>query len=495
MPLRYWDDAFQTAYYLINRLPTPVIQNQSPFEKLFHCAPDYLFLKTFGCACWPNLRPYNSHKLQPHSLQCVFLGYSLLHRGYKCLHLPTGRFYISRDVVFLETLFPFFQKNSSPSPVNSGQSTSILGPSPIFSVQARSLTTASASTPHISRASTNITYPNELTPAQEPNPLHTQAIPNEPIPANPNEPNPYPHQPISTPAGPHEPNPLHTCQPITNSQPVPIPADISHLPQPASFTEPSPENSKTPAAAYTPYPMVTRSKNLITKPKVHTDGTVRYPLPKALLVVAHGSLSEPEPTCYTMAAKSHEWRQAMNLEFDALLHNHTWTLVPSHPSQNLIGYKWVFRVKRKADGSIERHKAQLVAKAFHQQSGVDYDETYSPVIKPTTVRIVLSIAISSGWSLRQIDIQNAFLHSTLSEEVFMSQPPGYQHPLYPTHVCKLQKAIYELKQAPRAWFSRLSTKLLELGFHGSRSDSSLFIYKTTSLTMFKIGRASCRERV
>jgi hypothetical protein len=108
------------------------------------------------------------------------------------------------------------------------------------------------------------------------------------------------------------------------------------------------------------------------------------------------------------------------------------------------------------------------------------------VIKPTTVRIVLSIAISSGWSLRQIDIQNAFLHSNLSEEVFMSQPPGYQHPLYPNHVCKLQRAIYGLKQAPRAWFSRLSTKLLELGFHGSRSDSSLFIYKTKSLTMYTL---------
>ena len=142
--------------------------------------------------------------------------------------------------------------------------------------------------------------------------------------------------------------------------------------------------------------MVTRSKNFITKSKIPMDGTVQYPLPKALLAVAHGSLSEPEPTCYTMAAKRREWRQAMNLEFDALLQNHTWTLVPSHPSQNLIGCKWVFQVKRKADGSVERHKARLVAKSFHQLSGVDYDETYSPVIKPTMVRIMLSIAISSG---------------------------------------------------------------------------------------------------
>jgi hypothetical protein len=230
--------------------------------------------------------------------------------------------------------------------------------------------------------------------------------------------------------------------------------------------------------------MITRSKNHITKPKPPPAGMICYPLPKVLLTIAHTTMTEPEPTCFTTAAKSPAWRKAMNLEFDALLQNQTWTLVPSHPSQNIIGCKWVFRVKRKADGSVERHKARLVAKGFHQQAGVDYDETYSPVIKPTTVRTVLSIAISSGWSLRQIDIQNAFLHGNLSEEVFMSQPPGYNHPLYPTHVCKLQKAIYGLKQAPRAWFSRLSTKLLELGFHGSRSDSSLFIYKTKFLTIY-----------
>ena len=115
----------------------------------------------------------------------------------------------------------------------------------------------------------------------------------------------------------------------------------------------------------------------------------------------------------------------MNLEFDALLKNHTWNLVPSSPSQNLISCKWVFRVKRHADGSIERFKARLVAKGFQQQSGIDYGETYSPVIKPTTVRAILSIAISVGWSIRQIDIQNAFLHGHLSEDVFMAQPPGF----------------------------------------------------------------------
>ena len=98
-------------------MPTPVLQNKSPFHTLFHCEPDYCFLRTFSCACWPNLRPYNKNKLQPRSLMCLFLGYSPLHKGYKCLHLPSNRVYISWDVVFNENSFPCtFASPSSLSP-------------------------------------------------------------------------------------------------------------------------------------------------------------------------------------------------------------------------------------------------------------------------------------------------------------------------------------------------------------------------------------------
>jgi hypothetical protein len=100
VPLKYWDDAFQTAYYLINRMATPLLNNSSPFECLFNSQPNYSFLRVFGCVCWPNLRPYNSHKLQPRSLPCVFLGYSLRHKGYHYLQIKSGRLYISRDVIF-----------------------------------------------------------------------------------------------------------------------------------------------------------------------------------------------------------------------------------------------------------------------------------------------------------------------------------------------------------------------------------------------------------
>ncbi|CAL8119630.1 unnamed protein product [Prunus armeniaca] len=198
----------------------------------------------------------------------------------------------------------------------------------------------------------------------------------------------------------------------------------------------------------------------ITKPKHPTDGTLRYPLPKALLT----TISELEPTCFSQASKSHKWRSAMSKEINALLKNNTWSLVPPSPHHNTVGSKWVFRIKRKPDGSIERYKACLVAKGFHQQLGIDYGETFNPIVKPTTIRTILSVAISRGWPLRQLDVKNAFLHGFLQEDVYMIQPPVFIDPDRPNYVYKLHKSLYGLKQAPRAWFHRISSFLITIGF-------------------------------
>jgi histone deacetylase 1/2 len=125
---------------------------------------------------------------------------------------------------------------------------------------------------------------------------------------------------------------------------------------------------------------------------------------------------------------------------------------------------------------VDRYKARLVAKGFKQRYGIDYEDTFSPVIKAATIRLVLSIVVSKGWSLRQLDVQNAFLHGILDEEVYMHRPPGYADKSCPDYVCKLDKALYGLKQAPRAWYSRLCGKLQALGFIPSKSDTSLFYY-------------------
>uniref|UniRef100_A0A2N9IRZ8 Integrase catalytic domain-containing protein n=1 Tax=Fagus sylvatica TaxID=28930 RepID=A0A2N9IRZ8_FAGSY len=158
--------------------------------------------------------------------------------------------------------------------------------------------------------------------------------------------------------------------------------------------------------------------------------------------------------------------------FQALQKQGTWSLVPKPPFKNIVGCKWVYKLKYNSDGTIARHKARLVAKGFHQQYGIDFDETFSPVVKPPTVRLILSLAVSLNWPLRQLDVKNAFLHGTLKEEVYMTQPQGYVDPTHPTHVCKLIKSIYGLKQAPRAWFESFTSQLLHLGFIASTADSS-----------------------
>lgn len=168
----------------------------------------------------------------------------------------------------------------------------------------------------------------------------------------------------------------------------------------------------------------------------------------------------------------------------ALQRNKTWHLVPPRQGKNLIECKWVFRIKKKSDGTIGCYKARLVAKGFKQRYGLDYEDTFSHVVKAATIRLVLSVVVSRGWSLRQLDVQNAFLHDVLEEDVYIKQPPGFENKKFPLHVCKLDKVIYGLKQAPRAWYSRLSNKLQALGFSPSKADTSLFIYNKANTSIF-----------
>jgi hypothetical protein len=174
----------------------------------------------------------------------------------------------------------------------------------------------------------------------------------------------------------------------------------------------------------------------------------------------------------------------MEQEFNALLQNDTWRLVPPRPGLNVIDSKWVFKTKRRSDGSIERYKARLVAKGFKQRYGLDYEDTFSPVVKTATIRLLLSLAITKGWHLRQLDVQNAFLHGVLEEEVYMRQPPGFQDPAQPNHLCRLVKALYGLKQAPRAWHARLGAALRAHGFIPSKADTSMFMLHRPEVTMY-----------
>ena len=149
------------------------------------------------------------------------------------------------------------------------------------------------------------------------------------------------------------------------------------------------------------------------------------------------------------------------------------------PRKKPIGCKRVYKLKYRADGTLKRYKARLVAKGYTQQYGIDYEETFSPVIKMNAFRCVIALAASRHWDLFQLDANNAFLHGTLHEEVYMTVPDRLPNPNH--LICKLHKSLYGLKQASRQWYSKLTMELHTQGFTQSHSDASLFIKRHGTL--------------
>lgn len=223
--------------------------------------------------------------------------------------------------------------------------------------------------------------------------------------------------------------------------------------------------------------MVTRSKARIFKPRYPTN-LATTPLLSALVA----STASTEPRGLKSALKYPHGIVTMEEEKAALRTNQTWDLVPPPTNTNILGSHWVYRTKYKAYGSIERHKARLVAQGFTQVAGSDFHHTFSPVVKASTVHVILAISVHFNWPLHQLDIKNAFLNGVLSKPVYMAQPSGFFDPRFPNHVCRLKKALYGLRQAALAWFQCFSNILFSLGFCQSRCNTSLFfLHRGTSV--------------
>ncbi|GJT33877.1 ribonuclease H-like domain-containing protein [Tanacetum coccineum] len=197
-------------------------------------------------------------------------------------------------------------------------------------------------------------------------------------------------------------------------------------------------------------PVLCHACQLVTRFRVETNRPVER-------LTLHVSSVSSVPRSYHEAFNDVNWHSAMRDEYNALIKNSTWTLIPRPPNVNVVLCMWLFRYKYLADGTLSRYKARLVANGSTQLEGVDVDETFSPVVKPRTIRTVLSLAASRHWPIHQLDVKNAFLHGDLSETVYMHQPPGFWDSSRPNYVCLLQRSFYGLKQAPRAWFQRFAS--------------------------------------
>ncbi|XP_020268393.1 uncharacterized protein LOC109843843 [Asparagus officinalis] len=177
----------------------------------------------------------------------------------------------------------------------------------------------------------------------------------------------------------------------------------------------------------------------------------------------------------------------MHEELGALKKNRTWELVKLPKGKRAVGCKWVFTVKQNPDGHVKRYKARLVAKGYSQTYDIDYDETFAPVVKMSTVRILISLAVNGGWKLHQLDVKNAFLHGDLVEDVYMKIPSGFDTDQTVGKVCRLKKSLYGLKRSLRAWFDRFRRAMLGMGYQQINVDHTIFFRRSEGyITMLAV---------
>ena len=187
---------------------------------------------------------------------------------------------------------------------------------------------------------------------------------------------------------------------------------------------------------------------------------------------------ENEPLTYQQAMSSPDapyWKEAVNSEIESILQNHTWELVDLPKGSKPLGYKWIFKKKLKADGSIDKYKARLVIKGFRQKQDLDYFDTYSQVTRITSIRMLIAIASILNLEIHQMDVKTAFLNGELEEEIYMQQPEGFLSPGNEIKVCKLVKSLYGLKQAPKQWHEKFDEIMLSNGFKINESDKCVYI--------------------
>ncbi|RVW71744.1 Retrovirus-related Pol polyprotein from transposon TNT 1-94 [Vitis vinifera] len=260
---------------------------------------------------------------------------------------------------------------------------------------------------------------------------------------------------------------------------VAVPPSLAAVP-----ADSPPIPSASPALALPPsadLPIALRKGNRSTRnphPIYNFLSYHRLSSPYSAFVSAISSVSLPKST---LEALSHSgWRQAMVDEMTALHSNDTWDLVVLPSGKSTVGCCWVYTVKVDPDGQVDCLKARLVAKGYTQVYGSNYGDTFSPVAKIASVRLLLSMAAMRSWPLYQLDIKNAFLHGDLVEEVYMEQPPGFVAQGESGLVCRLRRSLYGLKQSPRAWFNRFSSVVQEFGMFRSTADHSVFYHHNSS---------------
>eukprot|EP00253_Pinus_taeda_P015766 PITA_15766 len=401
--IMFWDDVILFVSDIKNRCPSNAIRNKTPYELWYGHVPSVKHLRTFGSTCYALIPKVHRNKLGARSRKCIFLGYSNTSKAYRVYDEVNKKFFVSRDVIFLE---------SSKSDNVVERKHDCLD----RFTKMKSFQEFDNHIPHL-EGGIPILYQHVESSSKEYSP------------------------PTETPTMDDALSDVIDRLGRLNLDSVPT----------QSTQQPGP-SQKGP------------TKWLMkTLESVHLDE-----------IGKRGTRNS-----------NRQNGEAIQKEYDALIKNDTWKLVDPPFGTKPIGCKWVYKNKYKADGSLDKHKARLVAKKISQKEGIDYEENFAPTTKWATIWTLFALAAQNGWKVHQMDVKTAFLNGDLKENVFMSQPEGFALNGHERKVCKLLKSLYGLKKAPRSWYEKLTEHLLKLNFnHFDLDDATLFVKKVGKTVVY-----------
>jgi transposase InsO family protein len=483
VPKFLWSEAVMTATYLINRMPSRILGMKTPYEMVFGKNEFIVPPKVFGCTCFVRDHRPSVGKLDPRAVKCIFIGYSSGQKGYKCWSPSERRTFVSMDVTFRESV-PFYGERTDLSSLfvdldnpiidEDGQEGENGSSGTEEDTQSRSMKFVVGSIPY--PVSEPIHEKNWRRPREEENlqvytrrktrSLEAQTMGQHESPMDGME---QQQSSIVAEVGDKPSDQCDTIQISSDTEGEEFETGGEETNLPIAIRKGVRSNAGKPPQRYGFEAQgVNDDENNIANYVSYASLSSTY---KAFVT----SLNSVEiPNDWREAKQDPRWHQAMLEELEALEKNKTWDLVPFPKGKKVVNCKWVYTVKQNPDGNVERYKARLVAKGYSQTYGIDYDETFAPVAKMSTVRTLISCAANFDWPLHQLDVKNAFLHGDLQKEVYMEIPPGFATSQTEGKVLRLKKSLYGLKQSPRAWFDRFRRAMCGMGYKQCNGDHTVF---------------------
>lgn len=411
----YWAEAVNMAVYLINRTINANSTNRTPEEIWSGKKIDLSHVKLFGSQVMVHIPKEKRRKLDFKSQKMIFVGYDFNTKGYRCMDPKTRKLIVSRDVEFME--------NNTTSTIQVDLETNDNSEKETDEVRA-------------------IENDNEISDTHRNN---DDTASNE-------------NSPYGTPE-----------RTITEVSMDDLEKDPDYIPD-EPITSTSTEEQQIDKRTRSGTRFMTMLANSIT------DNNTE------LALKCDEELHGGDPQTIREIMKRHdkeEWEEAMQEEINSLKENNTWSLTKLPDGRKTVKTKWVFKTKRDNNGKIVRYKARLVAKGYTQRRGIDYVETYAPVVRYTSIRFLIALAAQQNMKIHQMDAVTAFLQGNLDEEIYLEQPENFND--NSGRVCKLNRAIYGLKQAGRQWCDKLCRKLKAFGLNKCIQDPCVFYTKTMTL--------------